>query len=88
MLLAAREVVLHEEAGVHGEAGGEEGVVDGAGVVEEELRLDAVDAGGVMQELEKLVEEVLGDLKHLRGVVCRWRRRRRRRLSGLRRRRR
>ena len=32
-----REIELHEEARVEGEASGEEGVVDGAGVVEEEL---------------------------------------------------
>ena len=54
-----REVVLDEEAGVHGEAGGEKGFVDGAGVVEEELGFDALDAGGVVEELEKLVEEGL-----------------------------
>ena len=64
-----REVVLHEQAGIHGEAGGEEGFVDRAGVVEQKLRLDPLDAGGVMQELEQLVEKGLRDLKHLRGVV-------------------
>ncbi len=44
-------------------------LVDGAGVVEEKLRFDALDAGGVVQELEQVVEEGLGDLKHLRRVV-------------------
>ena len=64
-----REIVLHEEAGIHGEAGGEEGLVDGAGVVEEELGFDALDAGGVVKELEELMEERLRDVQHLRGVV-------------------
>ena len=33
----ARKVVLHEETGIHGEAGSEEWLVDGAGSIEEEL---------------------------------------------------
>jgi len=67
--LVRREVVLHEESGVHGEAGGQEGLVDGAGVVEEKLRFDSLNAGGVLQELEQLVEKRLRDLNHLRGVA-------------------
>ena len=45
------EVVLHEEAGVHGETGVEEDFVDGAGVVEEELGFDAVDVGGIEEQV-------------------------------------
>ena len=63
-----REVVLHKEAGIHGESGGEERLVDGAGIVEEELGFHALDAGGVAEELEELVEEGLGDGKSLCGV--------------------
>ena len=63
------EVILHEEAGVHGEAGSEEGLVDGAGVVEEELRFDPLNAGGVLEELEQLVEQGLRDLNHLRRLI-------------------
>ena len=66
--VGGREVVLHEKAGEHGEAGGEERLVDGAGVVEEELRFDALDAGGVVEELEELVEQGVGDGEGLRGV--------------------
>src|SRR5271168_3801470 len=65
----AREVVLHEQTRVHGEAGGEEGLVDRTGIVEEELRLDPLDARGMLKQLEQLVEEGLGDLKHLRRIV-------------------
>ena len=65
-----REIVLHEEAGKHGEAGGAKRLVDGAGVVEEKLRLDALNARGVLEELKEIVEEGLRDLKHLRWVVC------------------
>jgi len=63
-----REVVLEEEAGVHGEAGGEEWFVDGAGVVEEQLGFNALDAGRMLEELEKLVDEGLSDGKGLRGI--------------------
>ena len=63
------EVVLHEEAGEHGEASGEEDVVDGAGVVEEELRFDAVDVGGVEEQIEEVVEEGVGDAEGLGGVA-------------------
>jgi len=63
-----REVVLHEEARVHGEAGGEEDLVDGACVVEEKLGLDALDAGGVSEELEEVLKEGSGGGEGLGGV--------------------
>ena len=63
------KVVLHEETWMQGEARGEEGLVDGSGVVEEELRLDAMNAGGVLQELNEVVEEGAGDVQHLAGLV-------------------
>ncbi len=56
--------------GLESEAGGEEGVVDGAGVVEEELGFDAADAGGVVEKLKELMEELLGDLKNLCVVAA------------------
>jgi hypothetical protein len=62
------KVVLHEEAGMHSEASGEEGLVDRAGVEEEELRFDAMDAGRVLKELEEMMEKGAGDVEHLRGV--------------------
>src|SRR5437764_1938153 len=63
------EVVLHEEAGVHGEAGGQKGLVNRARVVEEELGFDPLNAGGVLEKLEQLVQKGLRDLNHLRGVI-------------------
>lgn len=51
------EVELHEEPRVGCEAGFEERTVDGAGVVEEQLRFDPVDAGRVEEEFQKPVEE-------------------------------
>src|SRR5665213_1550556 len=47
------EVVLHEEARVEGEACLAEALVDRASVVDEKLRLDAVNAGRVQQQVEK-----------------------------------
>jgi hypothetical protein len=67
--MRGREIVLEEETGVHGESGGEERLVDGACVVEEELRFDAFDTGRVVEELKELVEERLCDREGLRGVA-------------------
>src|SRR6266853_4906446 len=64
-----REVVLHEQTGKHGEAGSEEGFVDRAGVVEQKLRLNPLDAGRMLQELEQVVQQELRDGNHLRRVV-------------------
>ncbi len=60
---AGGEVALHEEAGVEGEAGVEEGSGGGAVVVEQELGLDAGDGGGVEQDLEEVAEQSAGDGK-------------------------
>ncbi len=64
------KIVLHEEARVHCEAGGQEGPVDGTCVVQKKLRLDPLNAGRVLQQLEKLVKKGLGDLKHLRRLIA------------------
>ena len=64
------EVVFHEKAWVHGEASVEEDVVDDAGVVEEELGLDAIDVGGVQEQVEQVVEEGVGGAKGLGGVAA------------------
>ncbi len=69
-MLLGSEIELHEEARVESEAGGEEGVVDGACIVEEQLGFDATDTGGVVKELEKLMKELLGNLEDLRMVVA------------------
>jgi hypothetical protein len=51
------EIVLHEETRMRDEAGFEERAVQGSGVVEEELRFNAMNAGRVEEELEEPVEE-------------------------------
>jgi hypothetical protein len=69
-MLLGLEIEFHEEARVESEAGGEEGLVDGASIVEQKLGFDAANAGGVMEKLQKLVEELLGDLEDLCVVVA------------------
>jgi hypothetical protein len=55
------EVGDHEEARMGSEAARGEGLREGAGGEHEELRLDAVDAGGGLQHLEQMNEESLAD---------------------------
>jgi hypothetical protein len=64
------QAVLHEETGVHFEASRDKCVADSTGVVEEKLGFDAAYAWRVLQELEELMQELLGDVKHLRRIVC------------------
>ncbi len=68
-LRRAREVVLHVESRMHDEAGLEEGLFDGAGAVEEKLRLDAVDVGRVQEEIEEGAKEGVGDVQGCGWVV-------------------
>ena len=62
------EVALEEEAGEDAEAGVEEGLGQGAGVVKEELGLDAVDVGGGFQDFEEVAGEGVGDGERRGGV--------------------
>ncbi len=48
---------------MHGEAFLEEGLFERAGVVEEELGLDAIDVGRVLEEFEEAVEEEAGGVE-------------------------
>ena len=59
--IGSGEVRNHEEAWMRKEAAGREGGAEGAGGKHEELRLDAVDAGGGLQHLEQVNEEGLAD---------------------------
>jgi hypothetical protein len=63
------KVVLHEEAGVNGEALLQEGLFEVAGVVEQELGFDAIDIGGVLEKLEQAMEKQLRGLEGLGDIV-------------------
>jgi hypothetical protein len=54
---------------MHDEAGLEEGLFDGAGAVEEKLRLDAVDVGRVQEEIEEGAKEGVGDVQGYGWVI-------------------
>ena len=63
------EVVLHVEPRMHNKTGLAEGLFNGAGAIEEKLRLDPVDIRRVQQQIDERAQHGVGDVQGHRGIV-------------------